>query len=237
MKSTLLTLLAGICTAVPALARDFRPLRSLKPETAFHPAEAPRIGRVVLVHGIFETGSNFRMMRRRLQAKGFDCLIPQLKPSDGRGGLDQLAAGLGEDIDHHFGPDAPFSMVGFSMGGIVSRHYLQKLGGAPRCRGLITISSPHQGTHAAWFYPGAGAAHMRPGSAFLADLDATDSHLGDMPVASYRTPMDLVILPARSSVWERADNLQFPVWMHPLMLHDRQVLNDIERRLLAQAGR
>lgn len=235
MKSTLLTLLTGICTALPSIARDYRPLRALKPETTFHAAQAPVIGRVVLVHGIFESGSNFRMMRKRLQKQGFDCLIPQLKPSDGRGGLENLAAGLREDIDRHFGPNEPISIVGFSMGGIVSRHYLQKLGGASRCRGLITVSSPHQGTHAAWLYPSAGAAQMRPGSTFLADLAANDSRLGAMPVASYRTPMDLVILPASNSIWERAENLEFPVLLHPLMLNDRQVLDDIERRLLAQA--
>lgn len=236
MKSTLLTLFAGLCTALPALARDYRPLRLLNSEATFHPTEAPLISRVVLVHGIFENGSSFRMMRKRLQSKGFDCLIPKLKPSDGSGGLDKLAAGLREDIDRHFGTDEPISIVAFSMGGIVSRHYLQKLGGASRCRSFITISSPHQGTHAAWFYPSTGAAQMRPGSTFLAELAATDFRLGNMPVASYRTPMDLIILPAGNSVWERAENLQFPVLLHPLMLNDRQVLDDIERRLLAQAA-
>jgi triacylglycerol lipase len=236
MKSALLALFACLCTAMPAFARDFRPKRLSKTETTFFPAVAPTVGRVVLVHGIFETGSNFRMMRKRLQNKGFDCLIPQLKPSDGRGGLEKLAAGLREDINRHFGPDEPFSIVGFSMGGIVSRHYLQKLGGASRCRGLITISSPHQGTHAAWLYPSAGAVQMRPGSTFLAELAASDSILGTMPVASYRTPMDLVILPANHSFWARAENLQFPVLLHPLMLNDRQVLDDIERRLLADAA-
>lgn len=233
MKSALLTLFAGICTALPALARDFRPIRPLKAETTFYPAEPPLVGRVVLVHGIFETGNNFRMMRKRLQDKGFSCLIPRLRPCDGRGGLEKLAAGLQADIDRHFGPNEPLAIVGFSMGGIVSRHYLQKLGGASRCKGLITISSPHQGTHAAWFYPSAGAAQMRPGSAFLAELAATESNLGTMPVASFRTPMDLVILPASNSFWQRAENLEFPVLLHPLMLNDRQVLDDIERRLLA----
>jgi triacylglycerol lipase len=236
MKSTLLTLFAGICAALPALARDYRPLRMAKSESTFHPAEAPAIGKVVLVHGIFENGSNFRMIRKRLQKNGFDCLIPQLKPSDGTGGLDKLAAGLRDDIDRHFGPDEPVSIIAFSMGGIVSRHYLQQLGGVSRCRSFITISSPHQGTHAAWFYPSTGAAQMRPGSPFLADLAATDSRLGSIPVTSYRTPMDLIILPARNSVWERAENLEFPVLLHPLMLNDRQVLDDIERRLLAEAA-
>jgi triacylglycerol lipase len=235
MKSTLLTLLAGLCAALPALARDYRPLRLAVSESKFHPADAPAIGKVVLVHGIFENGSNFRMIRKRLQKKGFDCLIPQLKPSDGTGGLDKLAAGLRDDIDRHFGPEEPVCIIAFSMGGIVSRHYLQQLGGASRCRNFITISSPHHGTHAAWFYPSAGAAQMRPGSPFLAELHATESRLGSMPVTSYRTPLDLIILPSHSSVWERAENLEFPVLLHPLMLNDRKVLDDIERRLIAQA--
>jgi triacylglycerol lipase len=53
-----------------------------------------------------------------------------------------------------------------------------------------------------------------------------------MPVVSYRTPMDLVILPTDSSVWDRAENLSFPVVLHPLMLTSGKVLDDIERRLL-----
>ena len=73
---------------------------------------------------------------------------------------------------------------------------------------------------------------MRPGSEFLANLEKTESKLGEMPVVSYRTPMDLIILPAASSVWERAHNLEYPVLLHPLMLTSKPVLTDLERRLL-----
>ena len=52
-----------------------------------------------------------------------------------------------------------------------------------------------------------------------------------MQVTSYRTPMDLIILPPTSSIWERADNLEFSVLMHPLMLSSQRVLVDIEQRL------
>jgi triacylglycerol lipase len=237
MKTAILTLCAGLCTALPALARDYRPLRLSRPEATFFPATDPKIGNVVLVHGIFENGTNFRMMRKRLQKKGFDCLVPRLKPSDGRGGLDKLASGLKNDIESQFGSDQPVSIIGFSMGGVVSRHYLQKLGGNSRCVSFITISSPHHGTHAAWFYPTQGAAQMRPGSDFLADLAATEFTLGNMPVASYLTPMDLIILPAQSSIWDRAENVQVPVLLHPLMLNDRKVLNDIESRLVRQVAK
>ena len=212
-------LFAALFLAVPACSTSPPPL-------------PPRVPRVVLVHGIFENGKTFNMCKTRLEKRGFDCYVPRMTPCDGRGGLANLAIHLKQDIDAKFGPTAPISIVAFSMGGLVSRQYLQHLGGAARCENLITMSSPHHGTKAAWLYPTKGAEDMRPGSQFLADLQATENRLGKMPVASYRTPMDLVILPPTSSVWERADNLEYPVVLHPLMLNSGRVLTDIERRLL-----
>ena len=195
----------------------------------------PRTERVVLVHGFLENGQTFKMLKKRLESRGVRCFVPRLRPSDGRGGLENLAVRLKQDIEVEFGTEMPISIVAFSMGGLVSRVYLQNLGGAKRCENLITISSPHQGTNAAWAYPTKGAEQMRPGSQFLVDLRGTEDQLGKMPVVSYRTPMDLVILPPTRSIWERADNLEFPVLMHPLMMTDAKVLDDIERRLL-EAG-
>jgi len=231
MKSRIIALLAGLLAMLPAGAREPRPLRLSANTSTLFPALAPPVGRVVLVHGFLETGGNFNMLRKRLQRRGFECLVPRLRPSDGRGGLESVAEELKRDIDAAFGPEQPISIVAFSMGGLVSRHYLQHLDGAPRCHRLITISSPHHGTQAAWLYPTMGAEQMRPGSEFLAKLYESESKLGDMPVVSYRTPMDLIILPPASSVWKRAENLEFPVPLHPLMLSSGRVLKDIERRL------
>ncbi len=196
------------------------------------PAIPLRDQRVVLVHGFLETGSTFKMLRKRLEKRGVEVYVPRLCHTDARGGLDNLAVHLKQDINAKFGLTAPLSIVAFSMGGLVSRQYLQNLGGAARCDNFITISSPHHGTHAAWFYPTMGAKEMRPGSQFLADLQRTEDRLGKIPVTSYRTPMDLIILPPASSVWERAENLEFPIIMHPLMLTSGRVLADVERRLV-----
>jgi triacylglycerol lipase len=73
---------------------------------------------------------------------------------------------------------------------------------------------------------------MRPGSAFLRRLQASEATLRDVELISYRTSMDLMILPATSSVWAPALNLDFPVLLHPLMLSDEDVLGDVERRVL-----
>jgi triacylglycerol lipase len=215
LRTAIACLLGTIAT--PALAGDSPP--------------APKISHAVLVHGIFENGSSFRQMKARLEKRGIQVLVPRLKPADGRGGLDQIAAGLKQDIDAAFGPKQRIALIGFSMGGIVSRHYLQELGGASRCDTFITISSPHHGTKTAWLYPTKGAEQMRPGSEFLTNLAKSQHRLGKIPVISYHTPLDLMILPANSSVWDRAENLSFNVALHPMMLVSNKVLTDIEHRL------
>jgi triacylglycerol lipase len=196
------------------------------------PNPPPRVPRVVLVHGIFESGKKFRTFKDHLESRGFEVYVPALDHPDGRGGLEKLAVGLKRDIDKKFGPEAPISIVGFSMGGIVSRQYLQHLGGAARCENFITISSPHHGTALGWAYPTLGAAQMRPDSPFLAELKRSEDRLGKMRVTSLRTPLDLIIVPPKSSVWERAENLEYSVILHPLMLESRKVLADVEQRLL-----
>lgn len=193
------------------------------------PAVVPR---VVLVHGFLETGALFNVMKHRLEKHGMKCFVAKLTPTDGRGGLEKLAVSLKKEIDAEFGPDVPINVVGFSMGGVVSRQYLQMLGGAARCRNFITLASPHHGTVMAWLYPTKGAADMRPGSRFLANLEKTEGSLGKISVTSYRTPMDMIIVPPSNSIWDRAENLEYPVLMHPFMLTNRAVVDDVERRLM-----
>ncbi|MEP2776122.1 MAG: alpha/beta fold hydrolase [Luteolibacter sp.] len=190
----------------------------------------PRYQRVVMVHGIFEDGKAFDSLKSRFENHGIECYVPKLTPADGRGGLDKLAENLKQNIDTEFGETEPIAVVAFSMGGLVSRHYLQKLGGAQRCEAFVTVSTPHHGTKVAYTYPSKGAQQMRPGSPFLRDLEESEDTLGNMPIVSYRTPMDLIILPTESSVWDRAENCSHTVALHPMMLHTRSVLDDIERR-------
>ena len=189
---------------------------------------------VVLVHGFLQKGDNFKALRKRLEKRNVNCLVARLSPSDGRSGIDDLANQLHEQIEATWGSEKDFSMVGYSMGGLVSRYYLQNLGGAERCNQLITVSSPHNGTIMAYLYPGEGTKQMRPKSDFLGELERTTDQLGDMPVTSYRTPMDLIVLPTDSSVWERADNRKHYAPMHPMMLTIPSVLGDIENRLLGE---
>lgn len=199
-----------------------------------YPEPVPTTRKVVLVHGFLEDGKSLNYMRTRLERKGAACYIPILKPQDAHCGIEPLAHQLKHDIEREFGPNEPISIVAFSMGGIVTRYYLQELGGAKRCENLFTISSPHHGTLTAWGYPGRGTAQMRPNSPFIQHLNATEDRLGDMPIVSYRTPLDLIILPSKSSVWPRATNITHPSLLHPFMVTSPFIIKDIEQRLFKQ---
>lgn len=220
----------------PAMKRLLPLALALFLSPSAHAGEAsagkPVATRAVLVHGIFEDGRRFKKMKERLEGHGIRCITPKLRHQDGTGGLDFLAEHLKKDIDEAFGKNEKIILIGFSMGGMVSRHYLQQLGGADRCATFITISAPHHGTAAAWSFPSKGAVQMRAGSTFLADLARTENRLDGIPVISYRTPMDLIILPAKSSIWDRAENVSFKIPAHPMMIQSDKVISDIERRLL-----
>lgn len=183
--------------------------------------------RVVFVHGIFQGGGIFKPVASMLETHGSECLVPKLTPADARTGLEPLAEQLKAEIDARWGTTAKIHIVAHSMGGLVSRQYLQHHGGHTRCLSLTTLASPHHGTLAAWCYPGKGAMQMRRGSEFLTELRQTEHRLQGISLHSFYTPMDLIILPYTSSHWEPAQNRCVPVPAHPLVLFAPEVLRHI----------
>jgi triacylglycerol lipase len=154
---------------------------------------------VVMVHGFWDTGRLFRPLWRHLEARGHLCHAPTLHPRDGGLGIEDLSGKLKAFIAGNVAHGAPVALVGFSMGAIVARHYLQALGGAASTRAFFSIAGPHGGTLGAYLHGGAGVRQMRPGSAFLRDLDSGAGALRGLPVYTYRTPFDLMVVPPGSS--------------------------------------
>jgi triacylglycerol lipase len=122
---------------------------------------------VILVHGIADRNFVFREMASYLSARGWLVHSLNLCPNNGQEKLENLAYQVGNYIKHVFPPSQPIDLLGFSMGGLVTRYYLQKLGGCDRVQRYISISAPHHGTLMAYFLPYLGVKQMRPGSAFL----------------------------------------------------------------------
>ena len=192
--------------------------------------------RVVLVHGIFEEGKKMNWMKKKLEAQGCECIIPSLKPADARSGLETLAEQLKREIDTKWDDNSQIHIIAHSMGGLVSRYYLQELGGHERCLSFATLATPHHGTIAAHLYPGKGALQMRPGSEFLQKLEAGEDRLKNISLTSYRTPLDLIILPSTSSEWNIAENRIVWALAHPLVMHAPCVQREIFQTLQTYSG-
>ena len=162
-----------------------------------------------------------RRLARFLRRHGFEPHAVAPQPSTGRIGLDVLAEQLRAYADH--GPLAgrPFDLVAFSMGGLVSRYYVQRLGGTRRVGRFVTLASPHRGTLTAKAWPGVGGRQMRPGSAFLHDLNADAERLERHGFTSIWTPFDLMIVPPTSSLLGVGRERRVLVAAHPLMIYGR----------------
>jgi len=172
-------------------------------------------------------------MSRFLEGRGFVVHAVDLVPSDGSVGLPELAGQLASFVDEKLGPEAPFDLVGFSMGGVVSRYYLQRLGGHPRVRRLVTISSPHHGTMTAYLSRKTGVTQLRPESALLADLNQDLSALDAVDVTTLWTPLDLMIIPADSSRLPLGREVLVAAPLHALMLHDPRAMRAVATALSA----
>ena len=123
----------------------------------------------VLVHGINDTSHVFKTMRAAFENQGHRCIVPSLTPNDGSKGLEYLAKQLQDIISAEMtGVEGDISLVGFSMGGLISRYYLQELDGHNIVRRFFSISAPHHGTVLAYLALNLGVNQMRPGSAFCA---------------------------------------------------------------------
>jgi triacylglycerol lipase len=137
-----------------------------------------------------------------------------LRPNDGSAPILELAGQFGEFLEDNLAPGEKCDVVGHSMGGMVARAYIQRHRGRARVRRLVTMASPHHGSMLAWMARGRGVEDLRPGSPFLRDLARDVHELKDVHVASYWTPLDLVIVPPRSSLLPVGKNFSRPLPHH-----------------------
>lgn len=185
---------------------------------------------VLLIHGIDDTAAKFCTLKPYLETLGWVVHAISLSPNNGDIGLEQLAQQIAEYGEATFS-NQPFDLVGFSMGGIVSRYYVQRLGGIDRIQRFITVSSPHSGTEIANFRFNAGASQMRRNSAFLNDLNHDVAMLNRVQFTSIWTRFDLMIMPAESSCLTVGANVHIPVLLHSWMVWDRRSLEAIATAL------
>jgi triacylglycerol lipase len=178
---------------------------------------------VLLVHGFQDDAKKMQAMARALRRDGWTVLTPTLSPSGCQVGNEVLAQQLSDFIEANVPHDTRCDLVGFSMGAIVCRYYLQRLGGIERVNRFVAISAPEHGTWWATICPTEllrwpGVAQLRPDSAFLRDLNSDAQVLDRVRFTTMWTPLDLMIFPAASSRMPVGSETKLWVPLHPLMV-------------------
>ena len=186
---------------------------------------------ILLVHGLMDTSSKMRKISSHLHNLGWQVLDIDLMPNNGDSKLELLAAQVADLIDRTFAPDRPIDLLGFSMGGLVSRYYLQRLGGIERVQRFISISAPNNGTIAGYFSQRPGCIQMQPNSEFMTDLNSDVDRLKSLNFTLLWTPFDMIILPPSSSQLGIGTDIKVPVVAHPLMVADKRILTAITHAL------
>jgi pimeloyl-ACP methyl ester carboxylesterase len=126
---------------------------------------------ILLVHGLIDNRSIFAMLRRQLRNRGFDRIWTtnyQVWTSDVRIAARRLADTV-DAIREQTGYER-IHVVGHSMGGLVARYYVQRLGGDAHVHTLVTLGTPHQGTRAARLLPKGICRQLAPTSDVVAEL-------------------------------------------------------------------
>ena len=95
-------------------------------------------------------------------------------------------------------------IVGHSLGGVIARYYVQRMGGSARVDTLVTLGSPHSGTLGAHLIPTALGRQLRPGSPPLTEL------AGPAPGCTTRflvvwSRMDQMVVPQRNARLQHPD--------------------------------
>ena len=186
---------------------------------------------VLLIHGFFIKKMVFNKMSAYFASLGWEVHRFDLKTNNGNLGLEKLAEQVSDYVEKTFAPSQPFDLVGLSMGGLVSRYYVQRLGGIERVKRFVTISSPHNGTLMAYLLPITSCVQMRPNSGFLENLNRDVDVLKQLNFTSLWTPYDFIIIPPESSQLGVGQEVKLSVFAHAMMARDDRSLEAVAKAL------
>ena len=148
----LVTYPMGAVLPAPRISVRRHDLEGLSPEQRsliHHDVDAAETP-ILLVHGIVDNHSIFTLLERALRRRGFLTVsaydyglltrdIPSAAELLGEA-VEKLAANAGYERIH---------VIGHSLGGLMARYYVQRLGGDAKVHTLVTLGTPHHGTQLA----------------------------------------------------------------------------------------
>jgi pimeloyl-ACP methyl ester carboxylesterase len=162
---------------------------------------------ILLVHGFADNRSVFAVLRRALSKRGFG-VVYGLNYSVLTGDIRSAARELRREVERicEVTSAEQVHVVGHSLGGLIARYYVQRLGGDARVHTLVTLGTPHNGTMAAYLLPTSVLRQLRPNSDVVAELAAPSPGCRTRFVAVW-SELDEFIVPQRHARLDHPDLL------------------------------
>ncbi|PAX88074.1 lipase, partial [Streptomyces albidoflavus] len=166
---------------------------------------------VVLLHGLADNRSVFALLRRALlrdadgtaRRRTVACLNYSPLTCDIRAAAELLGRHV-EEVRGRTGADR-VDVVGHSLGGLIARYHVQRLGGDAAVRTLVTLGTPHSGTRVARpadVHP--IVRQMRPGSPVIEELGRPAPGCRTRFVA-VRSDLDQIMVPTSAARLDHPD--------------------------------
>lgn len=160
---------------------------------------------ILLVHGMIDNRSIFSLLGRGLRRRGFG-RVCTMNYSPLTYDVRTASAALGERVERIVAETGHerIHLIGHSLGGIIARYYVQRLGGDGRVHTLVTLGSPHAGTQLARLVPYRVGRQLRPDSDLMAELAAPAPGCRTRFLAFW-SDLDQMIVPKRSARLDHPD--------------------------------
>lgn len=198
-------------------------------------AAAPEDSRppILLIHGYGCSRACWWWLRAHLEAAGWSVATISLEPI--YTSIDDYVDPVARRVDEVLAAigATQLVLVGHSMGGLVSRAYLQRYGGARVAR-LVTLGTPHQGSELARLGFGDNGRQMRPHSPWLQALASPPASVDTVALYS---PQDNFVMPPALLELRGAQNQAIAGVGHLAMLYSPRVVQALLTVLEQTAAR
>jgi len=190
---------------------------------------------IILIHGLWNTADIFSSITSKLDEIGIEYFAPTLQHKYGMTSIVSLTNLLNDLILEKYGYEKELDILGFSMGGIIGRYWINKLNGYKRTRRFITIGSPHKGTIVSQLvpkYPFRGISEMKINSFLLRDLSRSDYLLRGITCISFFTYWDLMVFPGWRANLNSGEKISLKIYKHKNLVRNPDAVDKIIDRLL-----
>lgn len=178
---------------------------------------------ILFLHGIFHNRSAFTWIKQKLALKGYHHfkeinLVTTIHPIPIL--AEQVACTVNQLMKRYSVPE--INIIAHSMGGLVARYYVQKLGGDPYVKNLITLGTPHQGTKLSRFSLLSHFKQLHPESEFMVELSELPLPKNTR-ICAISGELDVVVRGKAEAWWKGVRHLHLKKVGHAGLLFSKRV--------------